>query len=182
MKTEFESIENFEDWYQNRRIDADGTTRGYQLSQCANRRIRLFKQYKTEHESRIKGYEKYEMQAAAEFASKKPDLPNISSGENAGFVRRIARNTVQHTPNVNIDNEFDDDEIRGIYAKWILKSKIIGALCPLNSKSEPHPANNAPSKPPTSNSITVALALSRLTPWLSVSQMLPQSLSAMRIR
>ena len=126
MKTEFESIENFEDWYQNRRIDADGTTRGYQLSQCANRRIRLFKQYKTEHESRIKGYEKYEMQAAAEFASKKPDLPNISSGENAGFVRRIARNTVQHTPNVNIINEFDDDSIQGIYAKWILKSKIIG--------------------------------------------------------
>ena len=90
-----------------------------------------FEQFKTEHLCRTKNYDKYEMMANAEVVSRKPDLPNVSSGEVAGMVRRIARNVVQHTPNVEIVTRFDDDSQRGILAKEVLRTKVIGDV--LNS-------------------------------------------------
>ena len=65
--------------------------------------------------------------ADGEVISPKPDLPNISSGETAGLVRRIARNLVQNTPNVDVISKFDDDSAKGIFARHILTSKIIGS-------------------------------------------------------
>src|SRR5690606_3440269 len=65
--------------------------------------------------------------ADGQVISPKADLPNISSGETAGIVRRIARNLVQNTPNVEVISNFDDDSPEGIFAKHILTSKIIGS-------------------------------------------------------
>jgi len=127
MKGEFEAIETFEDWYENYRIDSrTGALINNNFSKCAFRKQRLFDNYKREMDARVAKYEKYEKQAAAEVVSEKPDLPNISSGENAGFIRRIARNVVQHTPNVFIANEFDDEALHGVLARHLLKTKIIG--------------------------------------------------------
>ncbi|QOC56122.1 portal protein [Microbacterium phage Zhengyi] len=126
-KTEFEAVTEFEDWYKNgTRINHLGALVPTGFSECAMRRFKTWQEYKSEMDSRVGQYWKYEKQAAAEVVSKKPDLPNISSGESAGFVRRIARNVVQHTPNVFIANEFDDDSIQGTLARHILKTKIIG--------------------------------------------------------
>jgi hypothetical protein len=127
VKGEFESVTSFEDWYTDYSVDnrtGELILRGF--TDCAVRKTRLFDQYKREMDSRVAKYDKYEKQAAAEVVSEKPDLPNISSGENAGFIRRIARNVVQHTPNVFIANEFDDDALHGIMARHLLKTKIIG--------------------------------------------------------
>jgi hypothetical protein len=82
--------------------------------------------FKREMDARVANYHKLVMLADAEVISPKPDLPNISSGETAGMIRRMARNLVQHTPNVDIVCEFDDDTPRGIFARHILKTKIIG--------------------------------------------------------
>lgn len=126
MKSEFESVEEFADWYTQTRLGHKGTLIPSGFSDCAKGRVRQFRQYKSEMDSRVKDYWKYEKQAAAEVVSEKADLPNISSGENAGFIRRIARNVVQHTPNVFISNQFDDDSIPGILASHLLKTKVIG--------------------------------------------------------
>ncbi|QNL30106.1 portal protein [Microbacterium phage Stormbreaker] len=126
-KTEFEAVTEFEDWYKDgNRIDHLGRLVPAGFAPCAMRKYKGFRDFKTEMDARVGQYWKYEKQAAAEVVSKKPDLPNISSGESAGFVRRIARNVVQHTPNVFIANEFDDDSIPGAVARHILKTKIIG--------------------------------------------------------
>jgi hypothetical protein len=85
-----------------------------------------FTQYKREMEARIKNYEKLVMIADAEVINPKSDLPNISSGETAGMIRRMARNLVQHTPNVDIVSKFDDDKAKGVFVRHILKTKIIG--------------------------------------------------------
>jgi hypothetical protein len=66
------------------------------------------------------------MIADAEVINPKSDLPNISSGETAGMIRRMARNLVQHTPNVDIVSKFDDDKAKGVFVRHILKAKIIG--------------------------------------------------------
>ena len=78
-------------------------------------------------DSRCQNYEKLELLADGEVISKKADLPNVSSGETAGLVRRIARNLVQHTPNVEVISKFDDDSQVGIFVRHILLSKIIGS-------------------------------------------------------
>jgi hypothetical protein len=85
-----------------------------------------YSQYKREMEARIKNYEKLVMIADAEVINPKSDLPNISSGETAGMIRRMARNLVQHTPNVDIVSKFDDDKAKGVFVRHILKTKIIG--------------------------------------------------------
>lgn len=126
-KSEFEAVTEFEDWYTSGgRVDQQGKLIPSGFAPCAMRVHAKWRNFKTEMDARVAQYWKYEKQAAAEVVSKKPDLPNISSGESAGFVRRIARNVVQHTPNVFIANEFDDDSIPGAVARHILKTKIIG--------------------------------------------------------
>jgi len=126
MKSEFESVTDFPDWYTQTRLSQRGELIPSGFSPCARRKVHMFRNYKSEMDARTSSYWKYEKQAAAEVVSEKTDLPNISSGENAGFVRRIARNVVQHTPNVFIKNQFDDDSIPGVVADYMLKSKIIG--------------------------------------------------------
>jgi hypothetical protein len=124
--SEFEAILKPEDWYDRYMVDDKGCLIPNGLSDGAARKIRMYNRFKIQADTRLAQYEKYEKQAAAEVVSRKPDLPNISSGESAGFIRRIARNVVQHTPNVFIMNEFDDESIPGVIAQDILKKKIIG--------------------------------------------------------
>jgi hypothetical protein len=126
MKTEYEAVTEFDDWYKDSRVWPDGRRIPNAYAGCGLRRRSEYKNWKSEMDSRLAEYWKYEKQAAAEVVSEKPDLPNISSGESAGFVRRIARNVVQHTPNVFLSNEFDDDSVQGVLARHILKTKVIG--------------------------------------------------------
>ena len=127
MTDEFESIKDFDEWYEMSSIDPNTDARiSGGLSKCATRFPRMFERFKTEMDARVGNYDRYERQAAAEYKSAKRDLPDVSSGESAGFLRRIARNTVQHTPNVFITNQFDDNSIPGVLARYILKSKVIG--------------------------------------------------------
>jgi hypothetical protein len=122
-----EPVTDFEDWYVDREVsERTGCLEYRGLTPHADAMYRAFEQYKREHEARVGLYWKYETMADAEVVSKKPDLPNVSSGEIAGIVRRTARVVVQHTPNVEIVSEFDDEDPRGILAMHILKSKIIG--------------------------------------------------------
>jgi hypothetical protein len=123
---EFDEIEEFSDWYTEYRVDHRGALIPNSFTDCAARKLRMYQAYKTEMDARVAQYEKYEKQANAEVVSRKPDLANISSGESAGFIRRISRNVVQHTPNVYINNEFDDESIPGVLSRYMLKSKIIG--------------------------------------------------------
>lgn len=131
MAVEFEDgpIKDFDLWYVDRKVDPRNgciETRGG-LSDQATRLIRRYDYFKREMDARCADYEKLVLLADGEVISPKPDLPNVSSGETAGIVRRIARNLVQHTPNVEIINQFDDDSPKGILARHILLTKIIGS-------------------------------------------------------
>lgn len=120
-------ITEFADWYDEYRIDPrDETIRG-SLAPKAAGLIRRYEKYKREMDSRCHGYSDLEKVADGEVISPKPDLPNVSSGETAGLVRRIARNLVQHVPNVDITCSFTDTSPKGIVARYILNSKIIGS-------------------------------------------------------
>ena len=88
---------------------------------------REYEAFKREMDARVSGYDVLEKIADAEVINKKPDLPNVSSGETAGLVRRIARNLVQNTPNVEVISRFDDDSEKGIFARFILGTKVIGS-------------------------------------------------------
>ena len=126
-KAPYEPVTAFEDWYDNYEIDDKGCLRSSRgISKHGQQLFQLWEKYKHEHDKRVANYYKYEVMADAEVVSKKPDLPNVSSGDIAGMVRRVARNVVQHTPNVEVVCEFDDDSPKGILARYILKSKIIG--------------------------------------------------------
>lgn len=122
-------ITEFEQWYTHYELDPrDGSLlpRGG-IADPAARMQRMFERYKREMQIRVANYGTLEKLGAGEVISPKPDLPNISSGETAGLVRRIARNLVQNTPNVEVISKWDDDKIRGIFIKHILTSKIIGS-------------------------------------------------------
>lgn len=130
MAVEFEgsAIEDFDAWYKERSVDPrTGALVSRGLQARAEELLRRYSRFKQEMDSRCQNYYKLVMLADNEVISKKPDLPNVSSGETAGIVRRIARNLVQHTPNVEIINKFDDDSPKGTFAKYILRSKIIGS-------------------------------------------------------
>jgi len=127
VKGEFESITSFEDWYGNYRIDPrDGTLRYQGFAPCAGRRQNQYDTFKREMDARVANYWKYERIADAAIVKERADLPNVSSGEAAGFIRRIARSVVQHTPNITVTSKFDDDDVNGTIATWIAKSKVIG--------------------------------------------------------
>ena len=124
---EFEPVKKFEDWYE--RYDLDdrrGTVSTFNVSKCAEKVMRQFDRAKREHDIRVKNYDNLIKLVNAEVISEKPDLPNVSSGEVAGMIRRMARNLVQHTPNVEVISKFDDDGAAGVFAQHILKSKVIG--------------------------------------------------------
>ena len=120
-------IKQVEDWYLNYSVSPrDGALDNFQICDYAGSLITRFEKYKREMDARLKDYDKLILVADAMVSSPKSDLPNVSSGETAGMVRRMARNLVQNTPNVDIVSEFDDDSIEGIFSEFILKSKIIG--------------------------------------------------------
>jgi hypothetical protein len=122
------AITVFEDWYTDYKIDPrDGCL---DVRNIAARGQLLWSQYrrdKSEMDRRLEKYYKLEKLADGEVISPKPDLPNVSSGETAGLVRRIARNLVQNCPNVEVLSKYDDDSVQGIFARHILTTKIIGS-------------------------------------------------------
>ena len=121
------SIKSFDDWYVERSEDPrTGCLQFRATTEQADRLVRRYEKYKREMDARTANYDKLLMMADAEVISPKPDLPNVSSGETAGMIRRMARNLVQHTPNVDVMCEFDDESVAGIFARHMLKTKIIG--------------------------------------------------------
>lgn len=124
-----EPVTSFEQWYID--YEPEGSREGCLefrgLAPCADYLWRRFDYYKREMDQRVGNYEPLELLADGQVISPKPDLPNISSGETAGIVRRVARNLVQNTPNVEVISIFDDDSVEGILAKHVLTSKIIGS-------------------------------------------------------
>lgn len=127
MAVEHDPITGFDQWYVDRSEDPrTGKLEYRNMQPCADSLLNRFERYKREMDIRVANFEKLVKLADAQVISEKPDLPNISSGETAGMVRRMARNLVQHTPNVEVISKFDDDEVYGIFSRWILESKIIG--------------------------------------------------------
>lgn len=118
----------FEDWYTDYKVDPrDGCLDVRNIAPHGQRLWSQYQYYKSEMDKRTEHYYKLEKLADGTVISPKPDLPNISSGETAGLVRRIARNLVQNCPNVEVLSRFDDDSVQGIFAKFILTTKIIGS-------------------------------------------------------
>ena len=121
-------VGDFDSWYMERRVsERTGTLDIRGFSEFASNLYGLYEDAKREMDQRVESYWKLEKLADGQVLSTKPDLPNISSGETAGIVRRMARNLVQNTPNVEVLSKFDDDSPQGIFARHILTSKIIGS-------------------------------------------------------
>ena len=128
VETEYRPVTTFEDWYTEYRLDPrDGCLDVRDIGPLGQKLWHMYMRFKSEMEMRTTSFYKLEKLADAQVISPKPDLPNISSGETAGLVRRIARNLVQNTPNVEVISRFDDDSAPGIFARYILTSKIIGS-------------------------------------------------------
>ncbi len=124
-----EPITSFEQWYTDYGVDSRTgclEVRGG-LAPVADFMWRQWQVYKREMDSRVHDYAILEKLADGEVISPKPDLPNISSGETAGLVRRTARNLVQNTPNVEIISKFNDDDLKGLFVRHVLLSRIIGS-------------------------------------------------------
>jgi hypothetical protein len=118
----------FEDWYDEYKVDPrDGCLDVRNIGPQGGRLWNMYTRYKSEMDKRVAEYYKLEKLADGSVISPKPDLPNVSSGETAGLVRRIARNLVQNTPNVEVLSRYDDDSMPGIFSRYILTSKIIGS-------------------------------------------------------
>ena len=121
-------VTDFDQWYDSRAVnERTGCIEFRNNSEYATAMHRKYLDFKREMDARCTNFEKFEMLADGEVISKKPDLPNVSSGETAGIVRRIARNLVQNAPNVEVISRFDDDSVNGIMSRYILTSKIIGS-------------------------------------------------------
>lgn len=128
VMTGHEPIKAFEDWYES--YGHDDRRDCLEFKNVSPRGAMLTRKYtafKREMDARVGNYDILEKLADGEVISPKPDLPNISSGETAGLVRRTARNLVQNTPNVEIISKFDDDDRAGVFARHVLLSKIIGS-------------------------------------------------------
>jgi hypothetical protein len=121
-------IKSFEDWYEDYKVDErTGCLDIRNVSPVGQQMYSQWQRFKSEMDQRVHSYYKLEKIADGAVISPKPDLPNISSGETAGLVRRIARNLVQNTPNVEVISRYDDDSMQGIFARYILTAKIIGS-------------------------------------------------------
>ena len=123
-----EPVTEFDQWYTDRSVNTrTGALEFRNTTPCAQRLVAKFESFKHEMDARLANYWKLEMLADGEVLSKQKDLPNVSSGETAGMVRRIARNVVQNTPNVEVISKFDDDSAEGIFVRHMLLEKIIGS-------------------------------------------------------
>ena len=122
------AVTTFEEWYDEYRIDPrDGSLDVRGVGEFGSMLHSNYLHYKSEMEMRTEHYYKLEKLADGMVLTPKPDLPNISSGETAGLVRRISRNLVQNTPNVEVISKFDDDSVQGIFSRHILTTKVIGS-------------------------------------------------------
>ena len=123
-----EPVTEFDQWYTDRSVNTrTGALEFRNTTPCAQRLVAKFESFKREMDARLANYWKLEMLADGEVLSKQKDLPNVSSGETAGMVRRIARNVVQNTPNVEVISKFDDDSAEGVFVRHMLLEKIIGS-------------------------------------------------------
>ncbi len=126
--SEHKVVREFDDWYEKREIDPRTQALGrFSIAPCAGKVHREYEKYKREMDNRTENYWKLDTLAAGEVLTKREDLPNVSSGDVAGMVRRTARNVVQNTPNVEVISQFDDDSAEGIFARHMLLSKVIGS-------------------------------------------------------
>ena len=123
-----DSVQKFEDWYTDYKLDPrDGTLDVRGVGEQGAVLYNKYLSWKSEMDHRVHNYYKLEKLADGQVITPKPDLPNISSGETAGLVRRIARNLVQNTPNVEVLSRFNDDSVPGIFSRHILLTKVIGS-------------------------------------------------------
>src|SRR5690606_20078543 len=99
----------------------------YELAPCAEQVYRKYDKFRSEMQSRTKNFFKLEKLAASEVLTERPDLPNVSSGDIAGLIRRGARSIVQNTPNIEVISQLDDDSAEGILSQFILTTKVIGS-------------------------------------------------------
>lgn len=120
-------ITEFEQWYSSYELDRDGCLETRGVGEVGHNMWRRFTDYKREMDARVGNYDLLEKLADGEVISPKDDLPNVSSGETSGLIRRIARSLVQNTPNVDIISKHDDDSLHGILARYVLTSKVIGS-------------------------------------------------------
>lgn len=128
MITGHKPITEFEQWYTSYELDSrTGALEYRNIAPCGQALHQMWQKFKREADKRLEHYDVLEKIADAEVISPKPDLPNVSSGETAGLVRRTARALVQNTPNVEVISIFDDDTPKGIFSKYVLTSKIIGS-------------------------------------------------------
>lgn len=122
-------VTEFSQWYVD--YDPNGGRNGElswrNMTPLADEVWRSWQTYKREMDLRVANYDILEKLADGEVISPKADLPNISSGETAGLIRRIARNLVQNTPNVEVVSRYNDDDMKGIFSRHILTQKIIGS-------------------------------------------------------
>lgn len=123
----YEPVTDFTQWYVGYDPNARGGLEFRSHAPCADVIYREFTSFKNEMDARVANYEVLEKLGDAEVISEKPDLPNISSGETAGLVRRAAKHLVQNTPNVEVVSVFNDDQVKGILSRHILTTKIIGS-------------------------------------------------------
>ena len=119
-------VESFEDWYTGYRVTPEGCLEYNGFAPCALAHFRRHQYYKTEMDTRVKNYYKYEKQAAAEVVTERRTHANISSGDSASFLDRVAKGIVQHTPNVTLVNEFKHDSVPYQLSMYFLRHKIIG--------------------------------------------------------
>ena len=121
-----ESVKDFDAWYEDRREDPrTGCLEYRNLSKQAGALYHRYTDFKREMDLRVHDFEDLEKLVDGRVISKKPDLPNVSSGETAGLIRRMARNLVQNVPNLEIITQFDDDNVKGILARQVLLTKIV---------------------------------------------------------
>lgn len=123
-----DDVVDFSGWYDRYDIDdRDDSLQHFAVNNFGSMLWRKWDIYKREMDLRVGNYWKLETLVDNEVISRKPDLPNVSSGETAGLIRRTARNVVQNVPNVEVVSVFNDDSLEGILTRHILLSKVIGS-------------------------------------------------------
>ncbi len=118
-------VTSIEDWYTERQENEDGVLTHVSFADSVQRLKWSYEHYKREMEKRVVGKEDLEKIANNEVTVVRPDRPNISSGEVAGIVLRIARIVVQNAPNVEVISSIEDDSLGGVVADYILRSKVL---------------------------------------------------------
>ena len=127
VEYEHKPVKAFDEWYVRREEHPrTGCLENFTVAPFGADIQHKFLRFKSEAEARTKNFDKLELLADGQVISPKPDLPNVSSGEVAGLIRRMARNLVQNTPNVEVKSIFSERSPQGILAKHVLLSAIIG--------------------------------------------------------